>query len=247
MHFFKRNKLRRDDISSETMTLGARLIAGIEPKNPITEQFRTLRTNIDFASVTKAGVKSLLISSALPSEGKTTVTSNLAIVYAQQGKKVLLVSADLRRPAVAATFDINDNYGLTNYLVDSESDVANIIHPTAVENLDVIISGPIPPNPAELLGSNRMTDLIQNLKSKYDIVLFEVPPFLIVTDAQVLLDKVDGVVLVVSAGKTTKRALQRTAEIFKIAKAPVIGFVYNDRKNMKVGKNNYSYSYESVN
>ena len=118
MAFFKKNKALVDGLSAETMTKGARLIAAAEPKNPVSEQFRTLRTNIDFASVAKGNVKTLLVSSALPSEGKSTITANLAVVYAQQGKRVLLVDADLRRPTVAITFDVTDNHGLTNYLAD---------------------------------------------------------------------------------------------------------------------------------
>lgn len=243
MRFLKKNKFKRDNLSNETMMNGARLIAAVESKNPVTEQFRTLRTNIDFVSVTKEKFKTLLISSALPSEGKSTISANLAVVYAQQGKKVLLVNADLRRPTVATTFNITTDYGLTNYLADDDNKIDSIIQQTNIENLDVIISGPIPPNPAELLGSKRMAELIMRLKEAYDIVLFDVPPFLIVTDAQVLLGKVDGVVLVVNGGKTTQSALQRTNEILKISNAPVIGFVYNDQNGNDGESSGYGYVY----
>lgn len=243
MAFLKKNKVGRDGLSNETMLKGARLIAAAEPKNPVSEQFRTLRTNIDFASVAKGNIKTLLISSALPSEGKSTITANLAIVYAQQGKKVLLVDADLRRPTVGVTFNLTDKRGLTNYLADANSDAEAIIRHTAMENLDVIASGPVPPNPAELLGSGRMTDLIVTLKQHYDLVIFDVPPFLMVTDAQVLLSKMDGVALIVSGGKTTKGALQRTGEMLKISDAPVIGFVYNDRSRKRSGDSGYGYGY----
>ena len=239
----KQSKVGRDGLSAETMTKGTRLIAAAQPKNPVAEQFRTLRTNIDFASVAKGNVKTLLISSALPSEGKSTITANLAVVYAQQGKKVLLVDADLRRPTVAVTFGINDNHGLTNYLADANSDAQTIIHTTSMATLDVITSGPVPPNPAELLGSGRMTALISALRDKYDIVIFDVPPFLMVTDAQVLMSKMDGVAVVVSGGKTTKGALQRTSEILKIAEAPVLGFVYNDQNQKKNSSSSYGYGY----
>jgi len=243
MKFLRKKSIRHDNLSNETMLKGARLIAEIEPKNPVTEQFRTIRTNIDFASVTKGKVTTLLISSALPSEGKSTITANLGVVYAQQGKKVLIVNADLRRPTVATTFGIINNYGLTNYLVDVGSTIEKTIQHTSIKNLDTIISGPIPPNPSELLGSSRMTELIQTLKLQYDIILFDVPPFLIVTDAQVLLDKMDGVVLTIDGGKTTKNDLQRTSEILKIAKAPVIGFIYNDRNNRNSDHSHYGYGY----
>ncbi len=140
MVFFKKKyKSGRDGLSDETMTQGARLITAAEPKNPVSEQFRTVRTNIDFASVAKGGLQTLLVSSALPSEGKSTITANLAVISAQQGKRVLLVDADLRRPTVATTFGITDNHGLTNYLADSNSDIASIIHHTRMATLDVII------------------------------------------------------------------------------------------------------------
>lgn len=242
MVFFKK-KVGRDGLSNETMLKGARLIAAAEPKNPVSEQFRTLRTNIDFASVAKGNVKTLLVSSALPSEGKSTITANLAIVYAQQGKKVLLVDADLRRPTVAKTFNIADNQGLTNYLADTNSDVATIIRHTALDNLDIIASGPVPPNPAELLGSGAMTNLIVVLRQQYDLVIFDVPPFLMVTDAQVLLSKMDGVALIVSGGKTAKSALKRVGEMLKISGASVIGFIYNDRNRKKKGASGYGYGY----
>lgn len=243
MAFFKKNKAISDGLSAETMTKGARLIAAAEPKNPVSEQFRTLRTNIDFASVAKGNVKTLLVSSALPSEGKSTITANLAVVYAQQGKRVLLVDADLRRPTVAITFDVTDNHGLTNYLADVHSELGSIIHHTRMDTLDVITSGPVPPNPAELLASARMTTLITQLRDHYDLVIFDVPPFLMVTDAQVLMSRMDGVAIVVSGGKTTKGALQRTSEILKIAEAPVVGFIYNDQNQKKKAGSGYGYGY----
>lgn len=243
MVFFKKKyKSGRDGLSVEAMTQGARLITAAEPKNPVSEQFRTVRTNIDFASVAKGGLQTLLVSSALPSEGKSTITANLAVISAQQGKRVLLVDADLRRPTVATTFGITDNHGLTNYLADSNSDVASIIHHTRMATLDVIISGPVPPNPAELLSSGKMTEVISQLSKQYDLIIFDVPPFLMVTDAQVLMSKMDGVALVVSGGQTTKGALQRTIDILKLADAPLIGFIYNDRNRKKSSKG-YGYGY----
>lgn len=245
MSFFNKGRaVGKDGLSVETMTKGARLITAAEPKNPVSEQFRTLRTNIEFASVARGEIKTLLISSALPSEGKSTVTANLAVAYAQQGKKVLLVDSDLRRPTVAVTFGLNKNAsGLTNYLGDSEKEVGSIIYRTAMDNLNVMPSGPIPPNPAELLGSGRMTNLITQLKTHYDMIIFDVPPFLMVTDAQVLMSKMDGVAIVVNGGKTTKGALQRTHEILNIAEAPLLGFIYNDQSRKKKGSAGYGYGY----
>lgn len=244
MIFFKKKyKTGRDGLSVETMMNGARLIAAAEPKNPVSEQFRTIRTNIDFASVAKGNVKTLLVSSALPSEGKSTITANLAVVYAQQGKRVLLVDTDLRRPTVARTFGVTDNHGLTNYLADVNSDAGSIIHHTRMATLDVVASGPVPPNPAELLASSRMTNLIAELRQRYDLVIFDVPPFLMVTDAQVLMSKMDGVAVVVSGRQTTKGALQRTTDTLKLANAPVLGFIYNDTTRRKNSGTGYGYGY----
>ncbi|MBZ1517377.1 CpsD/CapB family tyrosine-protein kinase [Leuconostoc mesenteroides] len=240
----KRRYSGKNKLSNETMFKGARLITAAEPKDPVSEQFRTLRTNIDFISVARGQIKTLLVSSALPSEGKSTITSNLAVSYAQQGKKVLLVDADLRRPTVSVTFGLTKNAsGLTNYLVDPDKKNCAIIHRTTIEHLDVIPSGPIPPNPAELLGSSRMTDLMTQLRVHYDIVIFDVPPFLMVTDAQVLTNRVDGVALVVNGGKTNKGDLQRTNELLKIAEVPLLGFIYNKKNRTKKKSTGYDYGY----
>ncbi|MCT3115994.1 CpsD/CapB family tyrosine-protein kinase [Leuconostoc lactis] len=244
MVFFKKKyKTGRDGLSVETMMDGARLIAAAEPKNPVSEQFRTIRTNIDFASVAKGNVKTLLVSSPLPSEGKSTITANLAVVYAQQGKRVLLVDTDLRRPTAARTFGVTDNHGLTNYLADVNSDAGSIIRHTKMATLDVVASGPVPPNPAELLASSRMTNLIAELRQRYDLVIFDVPPFLMVTDAQVLMSKMDGIAVVVSERQTTKGALQRTTDMLKLADAPVLGFIYNDPTRRKNSGTGYGYGY----
>ncbi|MCC2744912.1 CpsD/CapB family tyrosine-protein kinase [Leuconostoc lactis] len=244
MAFFKKKyNTGRDGLSRDTMLNGARLITAAEPKNSVSEQFRTIRTNIEFASVAKGNVKTLLVSSPLPSEGKSTITANLAVAYAQQGKKVLLVDTDLRRPTVAVTFGITDNHGLTNYLADVNSEARSIIRHTRLETLDVVTAGPVPPNPAELLASSRMTKLIAELREHYDMVIFDVPPFLMVTDAQVLMSKMDGVAVVVSGRQTTKGALQRTVDMLKLADAPMLGFIFNDRNRKKNSGSGYGYGY----
>lgn len=243
MRFFNKNRKKRFSGLNESIAQRVRLITAVDPKNVVSEQFRTLRTSIDFSSATKEGMKTLMISSSLPSEGKSTISANLAVVYAQQNKKVLLVDADLRRPTLEMTFKLTNNFGLTNYLVNYKNDVDHIIT-NVLNNLDVIASGPIPPNPAELLGSQRMAELIITLKKKYDIIIFDVPPFLAVTDAQVLVQKMDGVAIVVDSGKTSKVALQRTREMLNISKAQVIGFIYNDRSYQKKSGYGYEYGYK---
>jgi len=241
MAFFNKNRKKHFSGLNSSMNQGVRLITAVDSKNVVSEQFRTLRTSIDFSSIINGQMKSLMISSSLPSEGKSTISANLAVVYAQQNKKVLLVDADLRRPTLEFTFKLTNNLGLTNYLVNYESNADHIIV-NVLNNLDVIASGPLPPNPAELLGSQRMAELILNLKKKYDIIIFDVPPFLAVTDAQVLVQKMDAVAIVVDGGKTSKIALQRTREMLDISKAKVIGYIYNDRSHQK--KSGYGYGYK---
>lgn len=242
MFFSKQSKINKKRLSVDTIMNGAKVITAFDPSHHVSEQFRTLRTNIEFSAVAKGEIKTLLISSAMPSEGKSTVSANLAIVYAQQHKKVLLVDGDLRRPTVSSTVGLTSNsVGLTNYLGDKEKATSDVIHHTSIDHLDVITSGPIPPNPSELLGSDRMTDLVDDLKSQYDLIIFDVPPFLMVTDAQVLSNKVDGVVLVVNGGKTKKADLKRTSEILKISDACILGFIYNDQSTKNMNKHGYGY------
>ena len=245
MSFLRKRTDKKKRLSTDTMISGARLIAAAELKNPVVEQFRTIRTNIDFTAVAKGDIKTLLISSALPSEGKSTVNANLAVVYAQQGKKVLLVDADLRRPTVATTFgDTGNKIGLTSYLSDNKKEITDVIKATGIQNLDIITAGPIPPNPSELLGSGRMSELIDSLRSVYDLVIFDVPPFLSVTDSQVLMSKVDAVAIVVNGGKTTKVSLKRTYEILELSGKTLLGFIYND-KNHHNKKYGYGYGYDA--
>src|SRR5690606_27467832 len=179
-----------------------RLIAKTAPKSPITEQYRTIRTNIQFSAV-DTPIRSLMVTSAGPSEGKSTTASNLAVVFAQQGKKVLIVDADLRRPTLHFTFGFTNTIGLTNVLT-RQIHINESIRTTDVENLYFMPSGPIPPNPAELLGSATMDQLISDLYEMFDLVIFDVPPVLAVADAQVLGNQVDATILVVSSGLTER-------------------------------------------
>ena len=154
MGLFNRRKKRGTD---ETMQYGAKLITVAKPQNPVSEQFRTVKTNIDFTSVDHQ-IKALAFTSANISEGKSTVTVNTAVTMAQSGKKVLLIDADLHRPTLHQTFDIPNRVGLTTILTShsNEVDMADIVKEDIIPNLSVMPAGPIPPNPAQLLGSNRM-------------------------------------------------------------------------------------------
>lgn len=215
------------------------LMTIIDPKSPISEQYRTIRTNIQFSSVDEE-VKSLMVTSAGPGDGKSTTTANLAVVFAQQGKRVLLVDADLRKPTVHYIFNLTNTFGLTSVL-SKQASLENAINKTDIENLFVLTSGPIPPNPAELLGSKAMEQFFDDALNKvFDLILFDTPPLLAVTDAQILSNKCDGTVLVVSSGKTEKEQVIKAKELLDAAQSRLLGVVLN---NKKIENNSYYYYY----
>ncbi|WP_339180188.1 CpsD/CapB family tyrosine-protein kinase [Oceanobacillus sp. FSL W7-1293] len=216
------------------------LITNSNPRSPISEQYRTVRTNLQFASVDNE-IKSMLLTSAGPAEGKSMTTANLAVVYAQQGKKVLLVDADLRKPTIHYTFRLDNLRGLSNILV-GETTIEETVEASDITNLDVISCGPIPPNPSELLGSRRMQAFIEAAEKKYDMVIFDMPPVLAVTDAKILANYVDGVILVVRSKKTENEAAKQALEALQSVHANVLGVVLNDRDKKEA---NYYYYYGS--
>jgi len=214
------------------------LITKTNPKSPISEQYRTIRTNILF-SVVDRPLRSLMVTSSAPAEGKSTTAANLAVVFAQQGKKVLLVDADLRKPTVHYTFRKDNHVGLTNVLT-KQAPFQTAVKETDVDNLFVLTSGPIPPNPAELLGSSAMEELLAEAYKQFDLVLFDTPPVLAVTDAQILANQCDGTILVVRSGKTEIEAAQKAKELLINAKGKLLGVVLNQKKQKE---SSYYYYY----
>jgi len=204
------------------------LIAARQPKSPVSEQYRTIRTNIQFSAVDKE-IRSIIVTSAGPGEGKSTTAANLAVVFAQQGKKVLLVDADLRKPTVHYTFRVENIYGLTRLLMKQVT-FDDAVQPTEVENLDVLSSGPIPPNPAELLSSKHMEEFLTEAYSIYDVIIFDTPPVLAVADAQILTNHVDASILVVSSGKTEQEAALKARDVLNGGKGKLLGVVLNGKK-----------------
>lgn len=192
------------------------LITVAEPRSAISEAYRTLRTNLDFASLDRA-VKTLVITSAGVGEGKSTTLANLAVVSAQAGRKVILVDADLRRPTLHQILGASNELGLTSMVVDEARLTSPPLQETGIPGLSLLSSGPLPPNPAELLGSRRMAEVIATLTEEADQVFFDTPPIVAVTDAAVLATRVDGVLLVIGAGKTRREyarmAIQRLEQI----------------------------------
>lgn len=215
-----------------------KLIARANPKSVVSEQFRTLRTNVNF-SMPDHELRTLLFTSASPGEGKSTVAANTAVVFAQEGKKVLLVDADMRKPTVHYTFHMTNTLGLSN-LLTRQATILEAAKVSDVDNLDVITCGPIPPNPAELLGSRAMGKLIEEMKEHYDVIIFDAPPVLSVTDGQILANKAEGTILVLSAGQTEKENIAKAKEALEAAQANILGAVLN---NFELGKEHGYYQY----
>ncbi len=216
-----------------------KLVAAFHPKFPITESYRILRTNIQFLSIDNP-VKTMVFTSAGPQEGKTLTTANLGVTMAQAGSRVVLVDCDLRRPALHKPFQMNNLKGLTNILL-GESSIEAVLQTTGVGNLSLIASGPLPPNPAELLNSRRMATFIERLKESYDYVLFDSPPALAVADAAILASQVDGAVMVINAGEVAPQAALKAKAILDNAKARILGVVLS---NIAVsGEDSYYYYY----
>lgn len=234
------------------------LITAINPFSTAAEQYRKIRTNIEFSSADKK-IKSLVVTSSGPSEGKTTTAANLAVVFANTGSRVVLVDADLRKPNIALSFKAPNVNGLSNYLTEgnaasasflSENDVENVyltqgnnqigsrLIETNIENLYLMPSGPTPPNPSELLSSRRMQELVDILSESFDLVIFDMPPVVTVTDAQIMSSYVDGTILVVRERKTNKQAILEAKKLLDMVQAKIIGVVYNGKKQ---GEDSYYY------
>ncbi|MDM5190842.1 CpsD/CapB family tyrosine-protein kinase [Bacillus sp. DX4.1] len=204
------------------------LIAYEKPKSAVSEQYRNIRTNIEFASVDKK-IRSFLVTSANSKEGKTTTVANIAIVFAQQGKKVLLIDADLRKPALHQMLQIDNLFGLADVLTRSKK-LEMCVEKTSVGNLDFLSCGSIPPNPAELLGASSMKGLLSEAYGMYDLVIFDTPPLLPVTDAQILANQCDASILVVRSEETEKGTALKAKQVLDGAKGKLLGVILNDKE-----------------
>jgi len=208
----------------------ADLVVQTNPKSSSAEAFRGLRTAVHFSSL-KRDCKVVMITSSFPGEGKTTVAANLALTFAQSGNRVLLVDCDLRRPGLHKIFGHSRNPGVTEVLAGDAS-LAKALHTTGIDNIALLTAGIIPPNPAELLCSDRMRDLLTRLRASYDMVILDAPPVVPVTDAPLLTALTDLVVVVVETGRIPANAAKRMKELLQSVRAPVAGFVLNDRTSL---------------
>lgn len=214
------------------------LITHSKPKSPIAEAYRTLRTNIHFSGLGST-YRTIMVTSAGPGEGKSTTLANLGVAMAQADSQVLIVDCDLRKPVQHKVFELTNLRGLTNVLVEKVP-VDEAVQETEVANLAVLTSGPIPPNPSELLGSGQMEEFIRQVKEKYDTVLFDSPPVVAVTDAAVLSSHVDGVILVLRSRVAKIDMAKQAKELIEKANGRLIGSVLY---GVKFSGEDYHYYY----
>ena len=215
------------------------IITHTDPLSPASEAFRVLRTNLQFAGLDQP-LKSVLITSASPGEGKSTTAANLAVTCTQSGMNVCLVDADLRRPTLHKSFRVKNWCGLTTALI-GEGGLEAALQPGGLDGLTLLTSGPLPPNPAEMLGSGRMVELLAELERRFDLVIVDTPPVLAVTDAAVLASRMDGVLLVVRSGQVPRQQVAQARDALAAVQARLLGVVLGAVKPEK--KADYYYSY----
>lgn len=217
------------------------LITRAEPRSPVSESFRALRTNVQYASVDHP-LRTLLVTSPAPGDGKTTIATNLAVVLAQSGRRVAVLDADLHRPRVHSVFRAETQPGLSALFVQPEIHLNGSLQPTVQDGLRVVAAGMIPPNPSELLGSNKMREIMAAVLEQSDMVILDTPPVLSVNDSVVLAPTVDGVLLVIRPGETKMTALKQAVEQLRYVGANLIGIVLN-KANTKKGRYGYYYKH----
>lgn len=214
-------------------------ITNTSPRSPVSEAFRNLRTNVQYSAIDQP-LKTLMITSTDPREGKTTVVTNLGIVFAQNGSNVTLLDADLRKPTLHRKIGVPNRSGLTSLFIRTVSPLENTLQRTGINNLQVITSGELPPNPSELLGSKKMGAILDQIHEVSDLVIIDTPPALAVTDALVLVPFVDATLLVVKPGFTKTNAARQVVEQFRRSNGKLIGVVINE---LDLGRSRYAYKY----
>jgi capsular exopolysaccharide synthesis family protein len=218
------------------------IITHENPKSPISEAYRTLRTNIQFSALDEE-IRTIMVTSAGPGEGKSTTITNLAVVNAQSDTKVVIIDADLRKPTAHHTFRLSNRWGLTSVL-SGQAKLEDVIQESHIPNLYVITAGAIPPNPSEMLSSKRMTAVLDELKNMFGMIFIDTPPALAVTDAQIVATKTDGVIMVIDSGKVKREMAMKAKANLDHVKARILGVILNnmDRKN---AESYYYYYYGS--
>lgn len=211
------------------------------PKSPVSEAYKTLRTNIQFSSFDNK-IQTIVATSSGPGEGKTTTVSNFAVTLAQSGYKTILIDCDQRKPKVHKMFNLSNQVGISNILI-GETSMDEAIQKTQVENLSVLPSGTRPPNPAELLASTKMQKFINLLKEKYDYIIIDTPPVIMVTDAQILSRYADGCLLIIASGEADRHMAAKAKELMQKVDAKILGVVLNKLDTSNKGYYGYYYHY----
>ena len=237
-------RLRKMDEIEAGELEGLPMIVALDPLDPAAEAYRNLRMNLMFMSTEEEPIRTILFSSAGPSEGKSTTAVNFAVMLAQQGQRVLLIDADLRRPALHRAMDVLREPGLTNLLV-GDAEPREAIRPNVLPNLDMLPSGPFPPNPSELLNSRSMQRLLEEFEGKYSHIIIDTPPVLAVTDAAVLGAHTDVVVLVLRSGETEQRAAERAVDQLRRVGVRLFGAVLNEVSTSSAEESYYLQYYYS--
>lgn len=225
---------------SDTTETQRDLFVNANPLDPVSEAYRAIRTSVLFSSTEEQPLKSIIITSPGPQEGKTTTICNLAIAMAQNQKKVLLVDADMRKPRLHEIFKNKNKAGLSSYL-SGQAAFDELVQNTDIENLSLITGGPFPPNPSELLSSHKMKEFIDAAKKKFDFILVDTPPIAVVTDAVILSRSLDGTIIVLQSGKTSRRALPWVNQLLKDAQGRIIGVLFNQISVESSGYHYYHY------
>lgn len=207
--------------------LEKKLITFYNPESPISETYRTLRTNIQYSSVDEQ-LRTLMITSSNPGDGKTTTVANLAVTYAQEGKRVLVADTDLRKPTLHHWFSVSNMVGLTTVLTN-QTEWQDAVQATNVDGLSILPSGPTPPNPSEMLNSKKMQHLLDELKEQFDLILFDASPALLISDSLIIAAKCDGVLLVVNGGVTKRQHAEKLYASLEHVNAKVLGVVLNNK------------------
>ena len=215
------------------------LITALDPLSKVSEAYKMARTNIEFSSIDQPA-KVISVTSTHQGEGKTVTLANLAVAYAQAGRRVLILDADLRRPSVHRIFGLSNRRGLTNALI-SQAGYEAFLQKSGIDGLSILASGPIPPNPAEVVLSERLHQLVQTARQEFDIVLVDSPPIGVVTDSAIIANRADGVVLVIRSGEVDRRDLKRAVEQLRQVKARVLGYIMN---GISEKHQDYYYYYE---
>jgi len=214
------------------------LVAHVDPKSPAAEAYRTLRTSIQFAGLDHK-CRTVVVASTSPGEGKSTTVANFGVVMAQAGSRVCIVDSDLRRPTLHRIFGLGNARGLSTALLDGLP-FGEVAQPTAVPNLYVLTSGPLPPNPAELVGAHRMQEFLEAATTDFDMILLDSPPIVSVSDALALAAVVDGVILVVRAGAIPQDVVRRAAGQIEAVKGRILGVLMN---SVNLKRDGYYYDY----